>query len=411
MYAQPPGKGSGRKKRTKSEVKEPKQDSNPPKEKTKWTLPSPTPTAVTEVQFNATLTTEPLAGFSCGTTSVMPKPMDFGMDLGDPIQDVGPFDVSDGFGKLRAAGPGSPSSIEQWLVSSPSALDAMADPDFGMFPWPNEVIDPAAFSVMTSPTLPVMMTPPLSTPALSTSPTGDGFRLSPSGSHSPSSSSGKGRAPRPRVDLTVSTAAASGSTALLTPQEACQCLQHVVYFIDELESVHDMPAAQLDAGLASHREALRYGETMIMCNLCASRPENMTILTFLTERLANLCERIVAGYFELASSSSPLTSSSSSASTSASAAANSSRRPPHLAAGSSGVFFGDYEVDSASEWELLVGNLIVMQLRQLSVLVGRVKEVSGLLQCDTPWRKAAGTEKRVGRMLDRLNSVPGAWDV
>jgi hypothetical protein len=192
----------------------------------------------------------------------------------------------------------------------------------------------------------------------------------------------------------------AGSTATPAPQEPCQCLQTVVFLIDELESVQDIAAAQLDAGLASHREALRYGEAMMLCGHCTSRPENMTILTFLTDRLAGLCERIVGGYFEL------LQGSSTAAATST---PNSSRRL-NPAVGSSGVFFGDYEVDSASEWELLVRNLIVLQLRALSVLMGRVKEVSGLMQCDMPWRKAAGTEKRIAMLLDRLNSM-AAWDV
>ncbi|KAL2262572.1 hypothetical protein VTK26DRAFT_902 [Humicola hyalothermophila] len=409
VYAQPPGKGgSGRKKRTKSEAKEAKQDSGSATEQTKWALPSPMPTAVTEAQSAATLTTtEPMAGLSCGPASGLLEPVDFGMGLGDQMQDIGgPFDVSDGFAKMREAGPGSPSSIEQWLVSSPSAFDAMADPDFGMFPWPNEVADPSAFSVMTSPTLPVMMTPPLSTPALSTSPAVDGFHSSPSGGLSPSSSSGKRRPKKPKAGRSLPPGlTTSSSAAMITPQDVCQCLQHVVFYIDELDSIQGVPAAQLDAGLASHREAVRHGETMIACGYCASRPENMSILTFLTERLANLCERIVGGYFELTSSP---TSSSSSASTSASAAG--SDRRLHPAAGSSGVFFGDYEVDSASEWELLVRNLIVLQLRQLSALVARVKEVSGMLRCDTPWRKAACTEKRVAKLLDKLNSVPAAWD-
>ena len=189
----------------------------------------------------------------------------------------------------------------------------------------------------------------------------------------------------------------AGSTAPSAPQEPCQCLQTVVFLIDELESVQDIAAAQLDAGLASHREALRCGEAMMLCGHCTSRPENMTILTFLTDRLAGLCERIVGGYFELLRGPST-----------AAATPNSRRLNP--AAGSSGVFFGDYEVDSASEWELLVRNLIVLQLRALSVLMGRVKEVSGLMQCDMPWRKAAGTEKRIAMLLDRLNSM-ASWDV
>jgi hypothetical protein len=49
----------------------------------------------------------------------------------------------------------------------------------------------------------------------------------------------------------------------------------------------------LDSALASNKEAVQYGESMLACLLCSARRENMTILTFLTDRLVVLCERIV----------------------------------------------------------------------------------------------------------------------
>ncbi|KAK4108604.1 hypothetical protein N656DRAFT_832267 [Canariomyces notabilis] len=452
VYAQPAGKGSGRKK-NKTDGKESKNSSGAgrDRETLKRRPQSPTATSKGEPQSASGLTAEPLAETSGGDPSaVSGHPMDFTMDLGDPTQDLGvgaslaSFDLGDGFGKIRTGG--SPSSIEQWLISSPPELDVVTDLDMDINLWTNSGVDPAAFSVITSPS---MMTPPLSTLGLSTSAAKDSMRSSPTDDNSPASRSS---APTPKGDgilLTNGKATTppnkfgggllnSNSSPTTSLQDhPCQCLQRVVFLIDELETVQDTAAAQLDAGLASHREALRYGEAMMLCGHCTSRPENMTILTFLTDRLAGLCERIVNGYFDLlpspgtagAAPTGRRPNNSLSADTTGGCGTSAGGGGGGGGAGGNGgcgageggerqgsgsgrwgVFFGDYEVDSANEWELLVRNLIVLQLKALSGLMGRVKEVSGLMQCDTPWRKAVGTEKRIAMLLDRLNAM-AAWDV
>lgn len=90
-----------------------------------------------------------------------------------------------------------------------------------------------------------------------------------------------------------------GSTAALedSHQPECHCLQPVVFLIDELEAGQNTVTSQgLDAGLASHKEALRYGQALLDCQRCRARPEHTTILKFLTEKLAGLSEQIVAEY-------------------------------------------------------------------------------------------------------------------
>ncbi|KAK3301902.1 uncharacterized protein B0T15DRAFT_544955 [Chaetomium strumarium] len=69
----------------------------------------------------------------------------------------------------------------------------------------------------------------------------------------------------------------------------CLCLQHVTFLVHELESA---PTSCLDAGLALHKEAVGYGEGMLLCLQCSRRPENLTLLTFLAERLLRLGESI-----------------------------------------------------------------------------------------------------------------------
>ena len=73
----------------------------------------------------------------------------------------------------------------------------------------------------------------------------------------------------------------------------CLCLQHVAFLVHELEST---TTTHLDAGISMHKEAFRFGESMLLCIRCSRRPENLTLLTFLLERLLRLEERVARMY-------------------------------------------------------------------------------------------------------------------
>ncbi|KXX79228.1 hypothetical protein MMYC01_205619 [Madurella mycetomatis] len=298
------------------------------------------------------------------------------------------FDMLGSIGRISTTDLGPISGIEQWLVGSPQALDMSTNLDMDMCLWPNDVVDPAALSFAT--TTPSRMTPPLSTPTSSNPPAEDGLRSSPVDDQSSPSASGR--------SSTLARASAMGSPV------PCDCLHRVVFLLDELESIRDMEPAQLEAGLTSHRRALGYGEAMMACGHCTSRPENMTILTFLADRLIGLWEHISNNYLELLPGGIPPPAAAGPV-----GMMDAANRWLNPAAGTNDVLFGDYG-DSASEWKSSVGNLIALQLQALSLLMGRVREVASVIQCDTPSRKAAGAQKRVAVLLDRLNSMT-AWDV
>jgi hypothetical protein len=60
--------------------------------------------------------------------------------------------------------------------------------------------------------------------------------------------------------------------------------------------VHELESAAtefLDADLALHKEAVEFGHTMLLCPWCPRRPENLTLLTFLAERLLRLEETVI----------------------------------------------------------------------------------------------------------------------
>ncbi|GAB1312609.1 hypothetical protein MFIFM68171_02819 [Madurella fahalii] len=306
------------------------------------------------------------------------------MELGaTPTFDT--FDMMGSIGRMDASDVGPISGIEQWLVGSPQALDMSTSLDMDMCLWSNDAVDPAALSFVTTPS---RMTPPFSTPRSSDLLAEDGLQSSPADDHSSPSAWGR--------SSTLARTSAIGSPV------PCDCLHRVVFLLDELESVRDAEAARLEVGLTSHRKALGYSEAMMACGHCTSRPENMTILTFLADRLIGLWEHISNSYFELLPGGIP-------AAAGPAGMEATSNRWLNPAAGTNNVLFGDYQ-DSAGEWKSSAGNLMALQLQSLSLLMGRVKEVAGVIQCDTPLRKAVGAQKRIAVLLDRLNSMT-AWDV
>lgn len=190
-------------------------------------------------------------------------------------------------------------------------------------------------------------------------------------------------------------------------QTECRCLQPVVFLIDELEAGKSMVESQgLDAGLASHKEALRYGQALIECERCRSRPEHMTILKFLTDKLAGLSEQIVAEYTRgllhpAAAAAQGMTAGGNSTGRDASGA------PPWPAV------LGSYEVDSAREWDTVIGGLIGLQLETLHTLVESVKVVSRSMHWDAMFGRATATQRRIVPMMYRIQSLcrPGGGTV
>lgn len=182
-------------------------------------------------------------------------------------------------------------------------------------------------------------------------------------SRSQENSDGYCVSPNSAVDLSTS------------PPSECHCVQRVVFLIEELE-----PKQGLDDALASHKEALRHGERLLSCHRCSARPENLTILTFLTDKLANLWEHFVGQYLEGFQRQS----------------ANSSSAP------NKPISLGSYEIESSREWVAIIEVLARLQLGALHAFLGH------LMQWDLVRRKAEATRRRLISFSYKMNS---AWKV
>jgi hypothetical protein len=171
-----------------------------------------------------------------------------------------------------------------------------------------------------------------------------------------------------------------------TPQPSepsCQCLHQVVIVMDRLELLGELAGAHppVDSILAAHRKALRQAEDMLICSSCASRIDNMTILTFLTDR----CYRIMS-----------VLSSRYAAGASVRSAGHPGVKDAPVTA------IGSYRLDNDREYMAVVRVLVRLALDRLLGLVDALHEVGRRLGSVTMGRRLGVCRKAVKGLLDDL---------
>ncbi|TDZ29034.1 hypothetical protein C8035_v004571 [Colletotrichum spinosum] len=134
----------------------------------------------------------------------------------------------------------------------------------------------------------------------------------------------------------------------------CTCLQPVVFMLDELETEQSAAVARgVDFALASVKEALNHCRDLLCCPRCCSRPEHVTLLTMLADKLARLCELIAAEFRR-----------------DVGGGGGDEKRPPF------DLCLGHYEIDADWEWIAVVGGLIGIQLQALLSVTDKIRELS-----------------------------------
>ncbi|KAI0109100.1 hypothetical protein GGR51DRAFT_512749 [Nemania sp. FL0031] len=166
--------------------------------------------------------------------------------------------------------------------------------------------------------------------------------------------------------------------------ESCRCLQRVVFLLEEIDSeADDTDVKDLGSWLSRHKEALRCSEALLMCPCCQAKPENMTILTFLTDRLIAMCDEIISAYLLTLAGNTNLNLSGSKD-------------------GAWLVWVGNLEIDSLHEWSALVSTMIAMQLRGLDTLMAKFKDLLRCVGGEGVRKKADSTQCRILTLLEKL---------
>ncbi|KAJ8127219.1 hypothetical protein O1611_g6419 [Lasiodiplodia mahajangana] len=171
--------------------------------------------------------------------------------------------------------------------------------------------------------------------------------------------------------------------------EPCQCLQRVVFLLEEVDSeAVGSNAKELGSWLSRHKEALRCGEALLMCPRCQAKPEHMTILAFLTDRLIAMCDEMVSAYLLALAGN-----------------INNHNHNHNLSGAKDGawlVWVGNFEIDSLQEWSALVSTMLAMQLRGLNSLMAKFKDLLRCVGGEGVRKKADSTQFRILALLEKL---------
>ncbi|KAI0895491.1 hypothetical protein F4806DRAFT_83953 [Annulohypoxylon nitens] len=224
-------------------------------------------------------------------------------------------------------------------------------------------------------------------------------------------------------DQNTSTDATSSASS---PQ--CRCLARVVLLLDELESPSDNPEGisslhSLDSILASIKETLSHAGAMLLCSLCTSKMENMTILAFLFSNLASTCQIIAEKYphdnelpqfhrpfspygrYDWPSLPRPTPASHISDSGPQDSSDDYFQTYGFGGSRESDVretCVGEYEVDSPQEWRALMRALASLQLQQLDSMMQVMKTVPIVASCKSLLRRLTTAESKLTSVKLRI---------
>lgn len=168
----------------------------------------------------------------------------------------------------------------------------------------------------------------------------------------------------------------------------CRCLQRIVLLMDEVEDMlgDDPPDPSKDSpatSLAAHKEAVRHVQAMLGCDSCISSADNMTIVTFLVSKLAQLCRRV---------SDLIATSGKSGGSTASAATTTTTENDKNMG-------IGGYKVESDEEYRVVIGGLLGLQLRKLNFAVQQLTQVSSKLESHAMSRRLGAVKRTLASLL------------
>ncbi|KAK3321253.1 hypothetical protein B0T19DRAFT_431940 [Cercophora scortea] len=211
---------------------------------------------------------------------------------------------------------------------------------------------------------------------------------------------------------------------------SCTCLHRAVVLLSELESrsaiidggdslSNTIPAMSVDSLLTTHKETVGHGTTMLDCAACRARVENMTILAFLADKLAQLWRRtIVSDMLVLSVGNNEMTTAVGTPSGlvsvnnlnvgantgtkySETTPMNPSESPTGLAPRPTPtctpllpLTLGTYTASASDECAEVVRALVAFQLRRLHLLAHRLRQIAAQLGgSDTMERRVTACER------------------
>lgn len=194
-------------------------------------------------------------------------------------------------------------------------------------------------------------------------------------------------------------------------EKTCQCAAGIILALEKLEtSCNSGSRAGLDSIVANQKDTVRLCHSMLKCISCMAKRENLVLLVFMIERIVMTCGRIVTLY-QMEDSAIPTSATPPShlQCLSTDHLANnvvidnqglitSASTPSKTSSGWQELLLGDYEINSALEWDHLVHALINLQLRAVKELLRDVKSMGNMILGDVQTESLTRAEATIRRL-------------
>ncbi|KAA8909873.1 hypothetical protein FN846DRAFT_587829 [Sphaerosporella brunnea] len=184
----------------------------------------------------------------------------------------------------------------------------------------------------------------------------------------------------------------------------CVCLQKAVDILEELETAasecgnNQMDNSCVDQVLSTHKRALVQCSSMLCCESCSLRSAVVMTLIAVCEKMLNAFERVSRNY-QLQNDNSQNTPPSISEDA-VSLAMLSARQGMEFAG-----YLGKYKVDTDKEWRSLISVLVLLQLKELGTLLGKLKTVATQLNWETHLTMVVSFDRRLREAISSLHCL------
>ncbi|KAI3326692.1 fungal Zn binuclear cluster domain-containing protein [Xylariaceae sp. AK1471] len=208
-------------------------------------------------------------------------------------------------------------------------------------------------------------------------------------------------------------------------RQPCQCLAVAVFGVERCEaSFNSASRAELDSIVACQKEAIKSCRTMLECGTCMAKRENIVLWIFMIEKIVAACGQVDILYrmthgdkpagSELHGSLGCLPTNEDShrsnicdpslpAQPASSCPFASERVRPGLTTWTrTGIspdwqelLLGDYEISSITEWNHVVGVIVLLQLKMIMKIIADIKCQASIILEETQKVKLEQSERRV----------------
>ncbi|KAK3077337.1 hypothetical protein LTS18_010549 [Coniosporium uncinatum] len=178
-------------------------------------------------------------------------------------------------------------------------------------------------------------------------------------------------------------------------QSGCQCFQNAILILEELEATNRrMDVFSLDCVCKFQKDVLGHCNIMLECERCKNHSANFMLLAFIGEKLAFSFEKAANKCEEQARVDQKINEQKAAMA-----------RPGELErreSYSSNMSLGEYECNDPQEWSHLMRMLLLIQLKRLGGVIGRLKGIATHEKRETQLLMLAETERKTRGIATEL---------